>query len=127
VRAIRGSVSPISTRSTFGKSVVLRVPAPYPVRSVFICGIGPYSLAHGGNDRGSGRRQQFALYFARIKRHATQQLCYGRRRHGKRPWAISIIPLPTCSGELTNRSILQQIETDRRADDVDDRIQRATS
>ncbi len=76
-------------------------------------------------DGGAGRRRQLALDHRLGQRDASEQ--FGRRRSGQRHPAVSRLD-PAATGR--HRAGLepvdaQQIEPHRRADDVDDRVDRA--
>ena len=102
-----------------------RVPAPRPIDSIVSGREGGEPLDDGGEDGGAGRRGHLALDHRLGQRDAAEQLGRGRGRQGH-PAVSRLDPAATGRHRAGLEPIdTQQVEADRRADDVDDRIDRA--
>ena len=110
----------------FACSGISRVPAPRPIDSIVIGGNEVEPLDDGRQDRGAGGRGQLALDHRLGQRHAAEQLGRGRGRQGHPPVSrLDPARGPGGTGLASNRSTPSRSRPDRRADDIDDRIDRA--
>ena len=102
-----------------------RVPAPRPIDSIVRAGQRAEPLDDGRQDRGPGGRGQLHLDHRLGQRNALEDLGRGRRGQGH-PAVGRLDPaLPGRHRAGLEPVDAQQVEPDRRADDVDDRVDRA--
>ena len=96
------------------------------MRSIVIAGAAVNSRHDGGEDRGAGRAWSVrALMVDGASGTPLSSSAVPGVGTGMMPWAHFTVPLPVGTGELVNRLDAEQVQPDRRADDVGDAVERA--
>ena len=85
----------------------------------------PKSINHRSQNCGAGRCHQLGLCMLLINRRIPQQIRCGRRRHRKYTVLAMNEAAADIDREHRNRSIPKRVETNRRTDSVDNRVDRA--
>ena len=118
----RSTVSPIVTRTTFGRSGCSRRPDPVPVVRIVIAGKLAERIGGRDDDRGAGRRDELARRVDPDDRHTDEQGHRGRSRQRHR----AVVHLADAATERDRGADhlldLERVEQRERAADVDEGV-----